>query len=350
MPKDNQVRDLFEDKVILVTGGLGSIGSELSKQLLLYNPKEIRILDNRETELSDAMRNCNIPNMRFFFGDIREKEQLFQLMDGVDVVFHTAALKHVTVCEYNPFEAIKTNVIGTQNVIECALKRRVEKMILISTDKAVDPTNVLGATKLLAERLVSAMYYQGNRDNMMRTGVVRFGNVLASRGSVLRIWERQLKEGKKITVTNPKMTRFFMSIPESIRLIFNASYYAENGEIFILKMRSVRIGDLAEVFLELMGYQPDYYEIIGMRIGEKFHEDLISKNETGLLLENEILFVRLPMIFAEEDELSKYNEYIKFMKLGFRQSEVRRFSSGDKNLLMNKEEIKEVLESWIETT
>jgi len=331
------IKDLFEDKRILVTGGLGSIGSEIVKQLLAYNPKEIRILDNRETELFYArVSYSNHENVRALFGDVRDKERLLKATDGVDIIFHAAAMKHVFVCEYDPFEAVKTNVIGTQNVIECALEHNLERMLLISTDKAVNPSNVMGATKLLAERLVSATCnYRGEKRT--KFGVVRFGNVLGSRGSVLEIWESQLKEGKKITVTNPDMTRFFMSIPESVKLIFSATCYAENGETFVLKMPSVRIGDLAEAFLELKGFATDYYKIIGMGAGEKMHEELISESEVSLLMENEDMFVRLPLTLNFDREKER------FEKMGFKKSEVKEFSSGDRKYLLNKEKIKEVL-------
>jgi UDP-N-acetylglucosamine 4,6-dehydratase len=348
MLKDSQIKDLFEDKRVLITGGLGSIGSEIAKQLLNYDPKEIRILDDRETGLFYTMaKYSSYDNVKFYFGDIRENERLSQIMERVDAVFHTAAVKHVTICEYNPFEAVKTNVIGTQNVIECVLKHNVERMMLISTDKAVNPTNVLGATKLLAERLVSATYYRSN-ENTTKFGVVRFGNVLASRGSVLKIWENHLKEGRKIAITNPNMTRFFMSIPESVRLIFSSAQYAENGEIFILKMPSVRIGDLAKAFLELKGYSTNHCEIIGARVGEKMHEELISENETGLLLENEELLVRLPLIFVGQEQFYESREYKRLIELGFKKSNVKEFLSNDKNCLLNKEKVKKILKGEIE--
>ena len=333
----DNIPSLFEDKKILITGGLGSIGSEIVKQLLEFNPKEIRVLDNRETELFYAkLLYKNYENVRVLFGDVRDNERLLRATDGVDIIFHAAAMKHVFVCEYDPFEAVKTNVIGTQNVIECALEQNVERMLLISTDKAVNPSNVMGATKLLAERLVSAMCnYKGEKTT--RFGVVRFGNVLASRGSVLEIWANQLKEGKKITVTNPDMTRFFMSIPESVKLIFSATYYAENGETFILKMPSIRIGDLAEVFLELKGFPADYYEIIGVGVGEKMHEELISESEVSFLMENENMFVRLPLTLNFDRERERLE------KMGFKKSEVKGFSSGDKKYLLDKRGIKEVL-------
>jgi len=332
------IKDLFEDKTILVTGGLGSIGSEIVKQLLDYNPKEIRVLDNRETELFyTRVSYSNHENVRVLFGDIRDKERLLKATDGVNIVFHAAAMKHVFVCEYDPFEAVKTNVIGTQNVIECALEHNLERMLLISTDKAVNPTNVMGATKLLAERLVSAACNLRGRSTT-KFGVVRFGNVLASRGSVLEIWEKQLKEGKKITVTNLDMTRFFMSIRESVEMIFSTACYAENGETFVLKMPSIRIGDLAQVFLELNGFPADHYEIIGMGAGEKMHEELISESEVSFLMENEDMFVRLPLTLDFEKEKERIG------KMGFKKSEAKGFSSGDRKYLLNKRKIKKVLQ------
>jgi FlaA1/EpsC-like NDP-sugar epimerase len=271
MLSKEHMKQLFQNKAIMVTGGLGSIGSEIVRQLIQYNPKIIRIIDNRETELFYARQAFETsPNIKLLLGDVRDKERLIKASDGIDIIFHAAALKHVLVCEHDPVEAIKTNVIGTQNVIECALENDVKRVILISTDKVVNPTNVMGATKLLAERLVSATY---NEKGVKTTkfGIVRFGNVLASRGSVLEIWDKQLKENKKITITHPQMTRFFMSIPESVNLVFTATYYADSGETFILKMPSIRIKDLAEVFLNLRGFSNDYYEVSGIRAGEKMH-------------------------------------------------------------------------------
>jgi len=337
MLSSDSIANLFRDKAILVTGGLGSIGSEIVKQLPNYNPKQIIILDNRETELYYAKISYKSnENVAFLFGDVRDKERLLRTTDGVDVIFHAAAMKHVFVCEYDPVEAVKTNAIGTQNVIECALEHNMERMILISTDKAVNPTNVMGATKLLAERLVSAMCnYRAT--NTTKFGVVRFGNVLASRGSVLENWEKQIKEDKGITITNPDMTRFFMSIPESVNMIFTATYYAENGETFILKMPSIRIGDLAEVFLELKGFPADYYEIIGVGAGEKMHEGLLFEGEADLLMENEELFVRLPLTLDFDKEKRR------FEKKGFKKSEVAEFSSKDKKYLLGKKAIEKVL-------
>jgi FlaA1/EpsC-like NDP-sugar epimerase len=294
-------------------------------------------VDNRETELFYARRFFKSnPNVEFLLGDVRDKERLNKAIDGIDVIFHAAALKHVLVCEYEPAEAVKTNVIGTQNVVECAFEHNVERMILISTDKVVNPTNVMGATKLLAERLVSAMC-NAKGDKTTKFGIVRFGNVLASRGSVLEIWEKQLKEKKRITITNPNMTRFFMSIPDSVDLVFRATCYADNGETFILRMPSIRIKDLAETFLVSQGFPEDFYEITGVASGEKMHEGLLFEEETGFLMSDEEMFIRLPLGFDPNKAMNK------FEKMGFTKSTLASFSSKEERYLLGKEKIEKVL-------
>jgi FlaA1/EpsC-like NDP-sugar epimerase len=328
---------LFKGKRILVTGGLGSIGSEIVRQLLQYNPKRVVVMDNRETELFYARDLfSSTPNVEFLFGDIRDKERLNKAVDGIDIVFHAAAMKHVIICEYDPTEAIKTNVIGTQNIVEAALEHNIERIIMISTDKAVNPTNVMGATKLLAERLFSALC--NNRgDKQTKFGIVRFGNVLASRGSVLEIWDKQLKEGKKITITDPGMTRFFMSIPESVKLVFTASYYADGGETFILKMPSIKISKLAEAFLSSRGLPDNYFEVVGIRPGEKLHEGLVFEEESGFLMANEEMFVRLPLRFKSDIHVNR------FESLGFKKTEIQSFSSKNGASLLTIEKIKQIL-------
>lgn len=243
-------KKLFEEKIICVTGGLGSIGSDIIKGLLKYNPKKILLIDNRETEMFYSKKNSPNSIIKYLFADIREYEALEKILKGVDIIFHAAAMKHVVVCEDAPFDAVKTNVIGTRNVLEAAIKNNVKKFILISTDKAVNPMNVMGATKLLAEKLVSAVA-TSKRHNFTKLGIVRFGNVLYSRGSVLEIWDEQIKKGEKITITNEDMTRFFMDIPQCVELIFKAAEITSEGEIFILKMPAIKIKDLAKAFLQL---------------------------------------------------------------------------------------------------
>jgi len=327
---------LFENKRILVTGGIGSIGYEIVKQLSLYSPKELRVFDNRETELLLMVQRLKEnENIVSIFGDIRDKESTIKACKNVDIVFHAAAMKHVLICEMEPFEAVKTNVIGTQNLIESAMQNGINQFVMISTDKAVNPTNVMGSTKLLAERFVSALCNQRQRGKT-KFSVVRFGNVLASRGSVLEIWNKQLREGKKITVTNPNMTRFFMNIPESIKLIFYATMLGEDGEVFIFKMPSVKIGDLAEAFLKLKDYNPNFFEIIGAKPGEKMHEELINKEEEKNLLEDEKMFIRIPPFFVQRN-------IGKFERLGFREAEKKTFSSDETTNLLNKDEVIRIL-------
>lgn len=329
--------ELFRDKRILITGGLGSIGSEIARQLLHYNPKYITVMDNRETEMFYAKTSTQADNrIQYLFGDIRDKETVLKAMDAIDVVFHAAAMKHVVICEHDPMEAVKTNVIGTQNIIEAALHYNIERIIMISTDKAINPTNVMGATKLLAERLFSASSHKKG-GKQTKFGIVRFGNVLASRGSVLEIWDNQLKAGKKISITDPKMTRFFMSIPESVKLIFNASQYANNGETFILKMPSIRICDLAKVFLNLRKMPSANWEIVGIRPGEKLHEELIFEEESSLILQNENMLVRLPLL----TETNNSGNYLQ--SSGFSKANVKSFSSDNESSLLSENQIREVL-------
>ncbi len=251
---------MFKGKKILVTGGTGCIGSEIVKRLSAYHPKVIRIFSNDEDNTYRMMNELGqgeekmiheLGNKRFLIGDIRDKERIMLAMEGIDIVYHAAALKHVPLCEYNPFEAIQTNVLGTQNVIEAALTNGVKQVINISTDKAVNPVNTMGATKLLAEKLITdANGYRGLRKTMF--SCVRFGNVLFSRGSVIPLFEEQIRQKKPITITDPKMTRFMMSIADTVNLVFKATQMALGGEIFILKMPVIKTGDLADAVIEKM--------------------------------------------------------------------------------------------------
>lgn len=326
---------MFKGKTIAVTGGLGSIGSHIVQKLLVHEPKNILILDNRETGLFYSSEYPNDKRIQSFFCDVREKEQVKKFLKNADIVFHAAAMKHVVVCEKNPFETVKTNVIGTQNVIDACIENNIEKMILISTDKAVNPTNVMGATKLLAERLVSAMCNL-RRDDETKFGIVRFGNVLYSRGSVLEIWKRQLQKGEKITITDPEMTRFFMDVYQSVDLIFSATQYAENGETFILKMPSVKIGVLSEAFLELVNFPDHHSRTIGIRPGEKMHEELLLDNE-GILLENDSFFLKLPLQIGQKSNV-KYKSFKKSSNISFK--------SNNPSYLMNIESVKSILKNY----
>jgi FlaA1/EpsC-like NDP-sugar epimerase len=327
------LKDFYAGKVILVTGGAGSIGSEIVKKLLEYEPKVVRVFDNNETGLFELQQELQNENLRMFVGDIRDKERCKRAVEDVDIVFHSAALKHVPLCEYNPFEAVKTNVIGTQNIIDAAIDEEVEKFLTISTDKAVNPTNVMGATKLLAERLtVSANFYKGERKSIF--SCVRFGNVLGSRGSVVPIFKEQIKAGGPVTLTNKNMTRFVMSISEAANLILKAAEMAQGGEVFILKMPAIKIIDLAEVMIQELasknGYNPKNIElkIIGNRAGEKLYEELLTEDEAMMTHEkNEALIMTSKLATQNNEHLGK---------------KLQRYTSNNARLL-TKAEIKRLL-------
>lgn len=318
--------DYYQGKRILVTGSAGSIGSQIVSRLLELEPGVIRILDNNETGLFELEQRFGSDVIRPLVGDVRDFKRLRRAVEGVDIVFHAAALKHVPLCEYNPFEAVKTNVNGTQNLIEASLDEEVEKFILISTDKAVNPVNVMGATKLLAERLTtSANLYKGDRRTVF--SVVRFGNVLNSRGSILQVLREQIKNGGPVTLTDEGMTRFVMSIENAVNLVLRAACLAEGGEVFILKMPSLRIPDLIDVVVEELapryGYRADEIEVrvIDKRCGEKLFEELMTDEESFRAHELEEMYVISDK--CDSSDLILYNSA--------------------KNQHLNKEDIKEIL-------
>lgn len=302
-------KNFYEDKIILVTGGAGSIGSQIVRTVLEYNPKVVRVLDSNETGLFDLKQEFQLEKMRLFIGDLKDKERLRRAIENADIVFHAAALKHVPLCEYNPFEAVKTNVIGTQNIVEAALDEEIEKFVLISTDKVVNPANVMGVTKLLAEKLaLSANFYKGLKKTTF--SCVRFGNVLNTRGSVIPLFRKQIRNGGPLTVTDPNMIRFMMSIPRAVELVLKAAQMAKGGEIFIFKMPALRIGDLAETMIKELaardGYKPEAIgiRIVGIRTGEKLYEELMTEKEVDNAYEDEEMFVVLPQMYDITGKLS----------------------------------------------
>lgn len=292
--------DMFKGKNVLVTGGTGSIGSEIVKRVLQREPAVVRVLGNDENGLFELERDVQgHANLRLLVGDVRDKERLVRAAEGIHFVFHAAALKHVPLCEYNPFEAVRTNVLGTQNIIEAAIEQEIEKLVTISTDKAVNPVNVMGATKLLAERLtISASAYSGARKTVF--SCVRFGNVLESRGSVVPLFRSQIEKGGPVTITDPNMTRFVMSIPRAVDLVLKAAQMARGQEIFVLKMPVLRISDLAEVIIAELapqyGFVPDRIrvKVIGKRPGEKNYEELLTEDEAANAYETEGMFIISP--------------------------------------------------------
>tara|TARA_B110000495_G_C22989290_1_gene582378 strand:+ start:636 stop:1625 length:990 start_codon:yes stop_codon:yes gene_type:complete len=268
---------MFDGKKVLITGGTGSLGKALTKKLLQTNVDTIRIFSRDEWKQVQMQSEFNDERLRYLIGDVRDKERLFRALENVDIVIHAAALKQMPVAEYNPFEAVKTNVIGTQNLIEGCLDNDVESVLAIGTDKAVSPINTYGATKLLMERLfVSANFYKGYHKTKFLC--VRYGNVLGSRGSIIPIFTNQIKSGKKITITDPNMTRFTITMNEALKLIFRALKNSHGGEIFIPKLSAYRVGDIKDAMLNLFDSSIQT-EIISVRAGEKIHESLISHDE-----------------------------------------------------------------------
>jgi UDP-N-acetylglucosamine 4,6-dehydratase len=341
--KKQVAMEFFRDRTILVTGGAGSVGSHLVKRLLSFRPSSIRVLDNNETGLFHLEHELKSPVIRTLVGDVRDGGRLNMALYDVDIVFHAAALKHVPLCEFNPFDAVKTNVLGTQNLIEAAIANDVACVINISTDKAVIPTNVMGATKLLGERLISsAAYYTGRRRTIFSS--VRFGNVLNTRGSVIPLFHSQIRKGGPVTVTDPAMTRFFMDIPQAVDLILMATLLARGRELFILKMPALRLGDLAECMIET--YAPRYgfvpekisVETIGKRSGEKLHEDLMTEDEAPFAYESRDMFIIVPPVYYPEG-------YRPRIPRGFRKSRLTRFSSQDANIIPRKDILKMLMKN-----
>ncbi len=269
---------MFDGKKILITGGTGSLGRSLTHRLLEFDVDTIRIFSRNESDQINMESELNDERLRFLLGDIRDGERLIRATEDIDIVFHTAALKHVPKIEYNPFEAINTNVIGSQNVIDACLKNKVEKAICIGTDKSVSPLNTYGATKLLMEKLfVTANNYQDPKKHPTKYIAVRYGNVMGSSGSVVPKFIEQIKNKQKITITDPEMTRFSITMNDAIDFIFNATNSGKGSEIFVPKMRAYNIMDLKDTLHKLLGNFEE--EIIGIRSGEKLHEVLVGDDE-----------------------------------------------------------------------
>ena len=283
---------VFEGKKILITGGTGSLGNALTSRLLNYDVDTIRIFSRNENKQITMESKFNDDRLRFLLGDVRDYPRLVRAMEDIDIVFHAAALKHVPVIEYNPFEAIKTNVIGSQNVIDACLKENVEKAVAIGTDKAVSPLNTYGATKLLMEKLfVTASNYLKKERHQTKFFALRYGNVLGSSGSVIPKFVKQIKNKEKITITDPNMTRFSISMDEALDFILNATEIAKGSEIFIPKLRAYTIKDIKDVLFELL--QKIDEENIGIREGEKLNEILINSDEIRYTWEYENMYMLL---------------------------------------------------------
>lgn len=279
----------WTNKSVLVTGGTGSFGKKFTQLLLAEkNPRKIIIFSRDELKQHEMrVRGFDDPRLRYFIGDVRDRDRLLRAMHGVDIVVHAAALKQVPACEYNPMEAVKTNILGTANVLEAALDAGVSKVLALSTDKAVSPANLYGGTKLVAEKLViqSNNYAAGSAT---RYACVRYGNVVGSRGSVVPLFLKQRASGK-ITITDERMTRFWLSLEEGVHFVIRCIEQMEGGEVFIPKIPSTKVIDLARAIA------PEArLEIIGIRPGEKLHEELLSAEESRNAVERETMYVIKP--------------------------------------------------------
>jgi len=324
---------MYEGKVILITGGTGSWGNELTEQLLKKNPKEIRILSRGELAQVKMERKFNDKRLRFFIGDIRDMEAVKYATKDVDYIFHLAALKHVPVCEEQPQEAIKTNIVGTATLINAAIANGVEKVVDVSTDKAVDPINLYGMTKAVGEKLIiQANKLMGNTKFMC----IRAGNVLGSNGSVVPYFIDQIKTFNKVMITDANMTRYFLTLPEAIQLLFKAAESSIGGETFVMKMPSCKITDMATVLIEAYGNADTKMEFSGSRPGEKLDEVLVSRYESDHSYSyDENYFLILPTLNI--DGLNAYYEQgKKLQKVSFKE-----YTSRD--TLLDEEQIRTML-------
>ena len=306
---------MFDGKTILITGGTGSLGRALTKKLLDLNAKTIRIYSRNESKQIEMEDDIKDDRLRFFIGDVRDFPRLCKAVEGADFVFHAAALKHVPKIEYNPFEAIKTNVVGSQNVIEASLSANVEKVVCVGTDKAVSPLNTYGATKLLAEKLfVSANNYLDKKKYRTKFFAVRYGNVLGSSGSVIPLFIKQIKSKQNITVTNSSMTRFSITMSEALDFILHAMKISQGSEIFIPKLRSYSITDIKNALTEILKNTGE--EEIGIRPGEKLHEVLINTDEMKYVWEVDNMYMIINPLYHKffDDDIKTRHPNAKKME------------------------------------
>ncbi len=291
----------WSKKSVLITGVCGTVGSELLRQISLLGCARIIGIDNNESELFFLSQSyASRDNIRLFICDLRDREEIMRKMRGIDIVLHAAALKHVILCEEAPRDAVHTNIMGMMNVIDAADDNGVERVIFTSSDKAVNPTNVMGTTKLMGERLITAANAHGISADGTIFASTRFGNVLGSRGSVVPLFRRQIASGGPVTLTDPSMTRFIMTLEEAVRLVMSSVFLAKGGEVFVTKMPVARIADLAEVMIQELAprygrhSQDVIVNCIGSKPGEKLYEELLSEEEMRRTLELRDFFAILP--------------------------------------------------------
>jgi UDP-N-acetylglucosamine 4,6-dehydratase/UDP-glucose 4-epimerase len=293
-----RIMEIFKGKKILITGGTGSLGQALTKRLLNEQVDIIRIFSRNENKQVSMESEFDDDRLRFLLGDVRDLPRLERALEDIDIVFHAAALKHVPIIEYNPFEAIKTNVIGSSNVIEACLHENVEIAVGVGTDKAVSPLNTYGATKLLMEKLfVTAANYLDKSRHKTKFLALRYGNVLGSSGSVIPKFIEQIKAGKKISITDPTMTRFSITMDQALEFILSSVSISKGSEVFVPKIKSYRIETLKDAMKELFGNVD--YETIPVRQGEKYHETMINADEINYTIETDSRYI-ISRIFADQ--------------------------------------------------
>jgi FlaA1/EpsC-like NDP-sugar epimerase len=323
---------VFEESRILITGGTGSWGNELTTQLLELNPKEIIIYSRSELNQVNMQRKFNNNKLKFIIGDIRDYKALKQASKNIDYIFHLAALKHVPICEEQPYEAAKTNILGVENLIKAAIENSVHKVIDVSTDKAVDPINVYGMTKAIGEKLI---IHANTITDKTRFVCIRAGNVLGTNGSVVPYFIDQIKRCNEITITDTEMTRYFLTLKQAIQLVFKAINNSIGGETFVMKMPGYKIIDIAKIIQNELGDKHCKVKIIGKRPGEKLHEVLISRYEA----ENAYIYDKDYFIILPQINIEGLKEYYK--KLNLNPLNKKEYSSNDYILGYN--EAKEML-------
>jgi len=297
---NDSIMSLFAGKKVLITGGTGSLGQALTERILNSDVEQIRILSRNEFKQISMETKLPDERLRFLIGDVRDKDRLIRALDDVDIVFHAAALKHVPKVEYNPFEAIKTNVQGSQNVIDACLENDVQRAICIGTDKAVSPLNTYGATKLLMEKLfITAKRYSNPKKHPTKFFAVRYGNVFGSSGSVIPKFIEQINNNKKITITDPTMTRFSITMNQALDFILKATQKGHGAEVFIPKLKAYSLQQIHNILSNLTNAKD--HEIIGMRTGEKQHELLINSDEMRDAWSYDNMFVLLNDLHESEN-------------------------------------------------
>lgn len=325
---------MFDNKVLLITGGTGSFGSTVLRRLIAEPFKEIRIFSRDEKKQEDQRLNYRDPRLQYYIGDVRDLRSVASAVKGVDYIFHAAALKQVPSCEFHPMEAVKTNVIGTDNVLEAAISAGVSRVVCLSTDKAVYPINAMGMSKAMMEKIMVAKSRLALGTSTIITGT-RYGNVLASRGSVIPLFVDQVRKGVPITITDPTMTRFVMTLGEAVDLVLYAFKHGQNGDLFVQKAPAATIEVLAKSVLEILGAEQHPVQIIGTRHGEKLYEALLSREEM-VMAEDRGDYYRVP---PDSRDLN----YSTFVEQGERQiSEAQDFHSHNARRL-NQAELTDIL-------